>query len=709
MESRQARLEKVVRDSEKERTRIRTLVEEKRWIEADPDRNRVARYVARKSATQKRRGGEARQGDTLDWQAAWFLPEGAQVRRAVAYVEVFDARSSTTGSGFMISPELFITNQHVIMDAAAAKGAQIIFDRELDDGARLQPTTTFSLDPDRFSLFSDETALDYAIIAVGSKTMGNGSLADFSYCIISDRPDKHVLGMPVNIIQHPNGAPKMITVRNNRLTYRTDRTLLYETDTEHGSSGSPVFNDEWEVVALHHYGYPFLEPKDETGKKIPITVNEGVRISAIYRDLEARLPTLAAEKQALLRKALNFTKQVSPGAVGKRLAPPRRSNDGSEGFLLLQGRQLMNDSQSNEKAGGRDLRVVIPIEVIVRVGAAGVVAATDAAAVAELTPPKALAPGGEKVSIDQDYTNRSGYKPNFIPGVSIPLPEPQGKLARQVAPLRPGEDEAAAGELKYEHFSLKMHKGKRIAMFTATNIDGRRYLKVKRETGEVVEEGGEGETWYKDSRISASFYIDQTFYSEWSHLFDRGHLTRRTDPTWGNTNEEAERANADTFHFTNCSPQHFRFNQTTRYWQGAEQYVLENGAIAEDTENKITVFQGPIFDDTVDLWADDVQIPSSFFKVIVWKGKQGLRSVGLVVDQAQLLSEERHGLGKPKPAEFVDVSQWRVSVKSIQDRTNLDFGEDVRKADTIKQEKQPVAGEAQVKVNSFADLLPKTA
>src|SRR5204863_2302402 len=114
---------------------------------------------------------------------------------------------------------------------------------------------------------------------------------------------------------------------------------------------------------------------------------------------------------------------------------------------------------------------------------------------------------------------------------------------------------------KYEHFSVKMNKVKRVAIFTATNIDGRTYLTVDRQTGQVV---SEGETWFLDTRISASYFLDQTFYSGWSHIFDRGHLTRRTDPTWG-TPAEAERANADTFHFTNCSPQHFRFNESARF------------------------------------------------------------------------------------------------------------------------------------------------
>ena len=83
-----------------------------------------------------------------------------------------------------------------------------------------------------------------------------------------------------------------------------------------------------------------------------------------------------------------------------------------------------------------------------------------------------------------------------------------------------------------------MHKTKRLAMFTAANIDGDTYLEVSRTTGQAG--GSEGEKWFLDPRISASFFIDQPFYSAWSTYFDRGHLTRRSDPTWG-TPEQAAR------------------------------------------------------------------------------------------------------------------------------------------------------------------------
>jgi len=695
----QGRFARVVAESRDARARVRNLVATKRWREAEPDRDRLAEYTARKAAMTTVHGRESIVGGTDDLQAAWFLPEGAKVRRAVAYIEANNGGRWVAGSGFLVSPALLLTNQHVIADENVAHATQITFDREADDTGRQRPVSVFRLDPDRFAIFSKEEELDYALIAVGERISGDATLEDLGLCVLSDRPDKHAIGMNVNIIQHPAGFPKMIAIRNNILDFRTDRTLLYETDTEHGSSGSPVFNDAWELVALHHYGEPFLELHDEHGSQIPTNVNEGVRISAIYRDLEARLANLPASQQDLLRTALAYSKQTPVSSNGKRLSPPHRSSDSAEDMPLSSRGILMT-----EPSNSQELRVVVPIEVTVRVGVPSGAAAIES--VSTQTPMKALARGAEKLPIDQDYSNRDGYDPKFIAGIVLPLPTANAKLTKQIAPLRPGEPNADAGELRYEHFSIKMNKAKRIAIFTATNIDGKTYLNVDRGTGQVIGDGAEGETWYKDPRVSASFFLDQSFYLDWSHLFDRGHLTRRMDPNWG-TKEEAERGNADTYHFTNCSPQHFRFNESTKFWQGAEQYVLENGALAEESQNRISVFQGPIFDDKVDLWSDDVQIPSSFFKVVVWKGKSGLKSVGLVVDQLALLSEERKGGIKPKPVEFVNVAQWRVGIQAIEQRTGLDFGLEIQQADTIKDGAQPRVGEAQILIKSFGDLLPK--
>ncbi|SFI60976.1 DNA/RNA non-specific endonuclease [Bradyrhizobium sp. Gha] len=698
MQADKSRLKAIVDATRSDRERVRQLVDSRRWREAEPDRARMAVFTAK---TQRRTlpagAAEAIQG-TDDLQASWFLPAGATVRRSVGYVEANNAGIWSVGSGFLISPDLFLTNQHVIADATAAAATQVTFDREAGEDGTMRPTTTFALNPQTFSIFSRQEDFDYALIALGAKISGPASLEELGYCALSNKPDRHVIGMNVNIIQHPNGLPKMIGVRNNVLQYRTDRTLLYETDTEHGSSGSPVFNDSWELVALHHFGEPFLERTDDEGRPIPVNVNEGVRISAIFEDLASRLAALPENQRAILQAALDLSKRAIAHAGGKTLSPPRPSDPRQESLKISEERNTMSgDGSANE------MKLVIPIEVTVRVGQT---AGTKLQA-APAEPVKRLTSGAEKLAIDRDYSNRDGYNPHFVKGVEFPLPEPTGKTAKQVAPLRADEANAAEGELKYQHFSIKLNKSKKMALFTATNIDGNRYLDIDRQTG-LVKEAAEGETWYTDPRASDSFYLGQPFYSAWSNLFDRGHLTRRMDPNWGSV-EEAQRANADTYHLTNCTPQHFRFNESTKFWQGAEQYVLENGAIAEDTENKICVFQGPIFNDKIDLWSDDVQIPSSFFKVIAWKGKSGVKSVGLVVDQLALLSEQRHGGIKPGPATFVNVSQWRVAIADVEKRTGLDFGKTIRDADTFEDAGQPVVGEAtkSVPIRSKADLLPK--
>lgn len=140
-----------------------------------------------------------------------------------------------------------------------------------------------------------------------------------------------------------------------------------------------------------------------------------------------------------------------------------------------------------------------------------------------------------------------------------------------------------------------------------------------------------------------------------------------------------------------------------------ERYILETGIHQADPAARLCVFQGPLYDDSIDWWIDNqIQIPSSYWKVVVWRGDQALRSVGLVVDRLPLLNEERRSLGQPQDTPFFDVSTWRVAVADIGTRTGLKFDADVVAADTMGQAVQPRPGSEaarRVLIRSLQDIV----
>ena len=86
------------------------------------------------------------------------------------------------------------------------------------------------------------------------------------------------------IIQHPGGGPKQIALYHNVITYADATRVQYLTDTLPGSSGSPVFDTHWQVVALHHSGGMLREP----GTKLQVYRNEGIHINAVLSGLRAQ-------------------------------------------------------------------------------------------------------------------------------------------------------------------------------------------------------------------------------------------------------------------------------------------------------------------------------------------------------------------------------------------------------------------------------------
>ncbi|MFJ3977239.1 endonuclease [Streptomyces sp. NPDC090021] len=221
-----------------------------------------------------------------------YLEGGFLAARSIGRITVRSPGSSHHGTGFLVAPSLLMTNHHVLGSAQEAAAGVIEFNFQAGlDGQPLVPVE-FTLDPYRF--FVTHRDLDFTVVAVSDRSRDGQPLAAFGRLPLKEAQGKAVIGELVNIIQHPNGEPKQLALRDNRIVDVLDDFVHYSADTARGSSGAPVFNDQWEVVALHHAGAP---RRDRDGNVLAVdgtrwnpsmgehrvdwVANEGVRVSRI--------------------------------------------------------------------------------------------------------------------------------------------------------------------------------------------------------------------------------------------------------------------------------------------------------------------------------------------------------------------------------------------------------------------------------------------
>ena len=82
------------------------------------------------------------------------------------------------------------------------------------------------------------------------------------------------------------------SLQDNLLLDWDERKLHYRTPTEPGSSGSPVFNDQWELIALHHAGR--ADMRKLNGLAGTYEANEGISIHAIRAGIARQFASASA-------------------------------------------------------------------------------------------------------------------------------------------------------------------------------------------------------------------------------------------------------------------------------------------------------------------------------------------------------------------------------------------------------------------------------
>lgn len=285
------------------------------------------------------------------------------------------------------------------------------------------------------------------------------------------------------------------------------------------------------------------------------------------------------------------------------------------------------------------------------------------------------------------FEGRDGYRAGFLGEGKLTVQLPAlGRWMNDIAPVSDNDQNI----LNYRHFSVIQSASRRLPLLTAVNINGNNLFRLKRRG-----------SWRLDGRIAPEHQIGNELYAR--NPLDRGHMVRRRDPGWGFDRDEAQEAEVDTFHYTNCAPQHKDLNQ--RDWVGIEDYILE---AAETRDFKVSVFTGPIFHDNDRLLlsqpgAEDIQIPEEYWKIAVMVNAAtgDLSATGYILTQGRMiryLTEAAFVLGQ--------YETYQVQIARIEEETGLDFGT-LRNADPIGAELSSEAPFVEVvrRISGPSDLL----
>ena len=241
----------------------------------------------------------------------------AKWRQALGELEPRVARVEIGGQGmgtaFLVGPSAALTNHHVVakvLDGTSGYGPEDIklrFDYRVapgeviaDEGREVglagedwlidaSPHDPVDLEAEKATLPSEEH-LDHALLrldgAPGEEPIGSAKTEGMYEMEAPPRGWVEMTAPQVElapddalfILQHPRGEPLKLALDTNAIVSVNDNAtrVTYRTNTEPGSSGSPCFNQDWRLVALHHSGEPSFRPK----------WNEGIPIAKIRARLE---------------------------------------------------------------------------------------------------------------------------------------------------------------------------------------------------------------------------------------------------------------------------------------------------------------------------------------------------------------------------------------------------------------------------------------
>jgi endonuclease G, mitochondrial len=548
-------------------------------------------------------------------KASAHLVDAAQ---AVGRIEVEGHSLAWLGTGWLVRPDVVVTNRHVAAEFGRYDGTSFVF-RQGIGGSQMNASIDFleeigstrqrTFRLDRILYIEDSNGPDLAFVRV--TPTGINSLA--APIVLSTQPEANetvaVIGYPARDSRIPD-QQLMDEIFGNvydkkrlapgQLTGSDPTAVRHDCSTLGGNSGSVVVSLETgEAVGLHFAGRflrsNFAVPSTIVGERLDKVLNGRMRPGSVRQPVPDH-PTATTHPTSADQQRKAKLSVVVPLRVTIEVGNPYPDGD-----------------DQRDHTGTASAMTETDDEVFTEAQAA-------------------------------DYLDRLGYEETFL-GTHVPLPSATTGRDDVLTFTVDGKIEDV---LRYEHFAVMMSRSRRLCLFSAVNIDGLHSTSMPRAG------------WRTDPRIPLEAQIRKECYGP-EPKFSRGHMTRREDPVWGPPGT-ASKANADSMHVTNAVPQMQPFNGGV--WLELENYALQN---ARKDDMRISVFTGPF------LTGEDpimfgVKIPTEFWKVIAFIHDETgqLCATGYTMSQQEFLREEEFVFGRHKTAQ--------QSIVSIEHRSGLSFG-----------------------------------
>lgn len=257
------------------------------WKSDDKETSMLRMKLDRQAAFRKERGGAEIHGSNsaLDIHiGARFGGVGSSgdnlrdisvLRLALEKQEAVCQLNIGPSTGFLIAEDILMTCNHVLPDKRIAGLCKASFNLQLDEKRMPLTRDEYNLAPDK--LFETDPELDVTVVKVAGKPGTKSKWGHIQLARVFPKPGNSAI-----IIQHPSQLRyKKIALGDMEIKYVDNREIQYLSDTLPGSSGSPIFNDDFKLIGVHRAGDG--NPDDNRYFR-----NEGVHINAVIDFLESR-------------------------------------------------------------------------------------------------------------------------------------------------------------------------------------------------------------------------------------------------------------------------------------------------------------------------------------------------------------------------------------------------------------------------------------